>query len=467
MRKLNSKTTLRLTLGSLALAILGSFSSIAKADVWLLKNGRYLEGSQLASDEESITIEAMQDGLRVTIRVLRSDLVSHVPTADGKAGASGSAASSSKLQSQESSAIKSCKKLVIALDASSSMSLGDRFAQALQKVKALIDACPDGARIELLSFGDKVTSVIGGLEKNARFNERLPKILAELKPDSKDGTNLQEALERAIRRRGELTYLVSDGAVTRGAEGAALIRHVEDVCRKHRITTRLGLVWIRSEERALAGVEDLSRIGTCLETLGKSGLGLETVAASPSLDLSASADAPRIEILQPKSGTPIPAIQLGMRQVLPQVRVRVTDPSLREGPWSIAEYGIGLRLEAQIESKEGQVLGTRYAVPLYREGLVLSGTKLLSLVGPVDSRAGRESASEICIPASFSGGNLLLTYTRGAERFTQRIALNGEEVVTAIPLQPVPVGAAPSTPVAPRAPRMAPPRPGRAMGAGD
>jgi hypothetical protein len=93
-----------------------------------------------------------------------------------------------------------------------------------------------------------------------------------------------------------------------------------------------------------------------------------------------------------------------MRQVLPQVRVRVTDPSLREGPWSIAEYGIGLRLEAQIESKEGQVLGTRYLVPLYREGLVLSGTKLLSLVGPwtlgPDARARAKSAFLPASPAA-------------------------------------------------------------------
>lgn len=372
----------------------------ARADVVVLGDGTRLDGKVVAMDDLTIVLEVPLGATTARMTIARDDLRSlqfgdaapAAAPAPAPAPVPAPATAERPAPRDPTAAREGGERVLFAVDASGSMAIGRRWAQACREVLTRARALPEDARFGVLFFHEVVDQPwTGFIRRNDSSLNRLEHALERKRPDLRAGTDLTHALSEALQREPTRVVLLTDGVPTRNQE--------------HLLATFQGIARAAKDERAVivdtiavqdgsyvpAGVENFVAATGVLQRLSAEGKG-----AFAALERAEEAPAP---VFLPTDGAlPPPArVQIAgvesnnviVPRVLrpyPKFRVRAWDPTMARS-LHVSEYA-GVSWYEVVTKRGDHVIertGRRELVP-EGDGEHLRGELYVQVVGSEDAR---------------------------------------------------------------------------------
>ena len=323
-------------------------------------------------------------------------------------------------------------RVLFLIDASSSMKLGDRFAEAQELVIELQAKLHPSSRFDLVLVHTTNQELYEACKTaTPKRIERSQEWLQEASPSPTTASPIAEAIKHALRRKPDKIVLISDGVVTPGLRRSELGR-LEKLVRKAKSKTHIDCYAVQSGSYAPAPeVEDLAAGLTFLQALASWSEGSFAVTSAPSpaprLPV-AKAEPPEVKLLQFRDDRVLPP-QVPMGQIF---RVRIDDPSLADMGWvEVPEYGSPVSLVVSVvDPASGIEIDRSPVIGLRREGGCLTAARAVELFP-----AARElpKGARRALPLRARPGDLVIAnYARGQERAKAQAWIEKEEGVIVV-----------------------------------
>lgn len=216
MRKLSLAFTPVLAALALALA-----AAPASADVITLRSGVLIEGKLVEQRAGEIVFEHRIHGASVRSTFAKADVVSVELTFPRTVAADGAPPTSARYPELRDGG----EKVAIVVDRSGSMSIGDRFATAVDEVDRILAEMPAETSFAVYTFDRKPAMLTGGelLRPTEAARAQVRSKLGALGCNITGFTDVALGLSTAINLRPDAIYLLSDGVPTAGEQDAAKI----------------------------------------------------------------------------------------------------------------------------------------------------------------------------------------------------------------------------------------------------
>ena len=205
----------------LALA-LAAFVTPALADMLTLHGGAQLEGKVVEQRGDEIVFEHVVGGAHVRSVFSRGDIEKF----EVDLGTRAAAASVAGVTSSRFPELKDVKRrFAIVLDRSGSMSIGDRYATALDEIDKLLAAAPDGVGVSVYAFDRRPLPVTDTSfwKLDDATRKKLHDKLEGLGVNRLGYTDLVAGLAPALAAEPEAIFLFSDGVPTIGEPSASAV----------------------------------------------------------------------------------------------------------------------------------------------------------------------------------------------------------------------------------------------------
>jgi hypothetical protein len=198
-----------------AATLVGALSGarLASADILTLHGGATLEGKVVEQGANDIVFEHEIGGQKVRSTFPRStvDKIEITAGLGSQAAPAGGAPATRYPEAQNYS-----KRVGIVIDRSGSMSIGDRWAQELDEVDAILAALPDSTEVALWVFDKKPTALFPDHPKAAAARKTVRPKLEAMGFNLEGYTDIVAALVPALHASCEAVYLLTDGFPTQG-----------------------------------------------------------------------------------------------------------------------------------------------------------------------------------------------------------------------------------------------------------
>lgn len=292
---------------------------------------------------------------------------------------------------------KSLKRVVIALDRSGSMSIGDRFPVALDQVDKVVGALPKTSKMNVILFDTAPVFLFkdGFIEPRSRLATSVRDYVKKAGGVQPGGfTDISAALKAALGGQGvrpDAIYLVSDGVPTRGElETDKLLAAVKALASSPRAVP-IHVLAVRGEAAA-AENDDGAR--AVLEGIAKVTGGkyreVELPKRASALALKpakSSSDQDDVDFRLVSGGAAVEKEVKSSEVTFPHFTVEIDDAYFRRGD-AIFEYAAPV-LDVRTRLENGSVFDEQTDVQLeYRGKGVFASVRSLKFVRPMDERQG-------------------------------------------------------------------------------
>jgi hypothetical protein len=344
----------------------------ARADRLEMKDGRTLSGRILGQDADSITFGIRRNGRLVVERIERAAVRLVVPEVERPVAESGAAGK------PKASTKKIARRVVLLVDLSGSMTLGDRLAEAKRSMKARLKTFDFDTRLSSSGFSSRFRPVLQGY-RNVTEESRagLESAIDKLEALPGESSNFEAALRGAMRLGPHEIHLYSDGVqrYQPGLKTAGLLKKLLVILKD----TKVHVDMFVSGELPYFGGEPRAEARALMGSLAERSGGTARLS-DPVTEGSQQAVGARLVVL--RGDTPVERVEVGERY-----RLRIEIEGLDASNVCL-EYLTGLPLLLRSVGKDGRDIVRRLDLPLtLREGRVES-LEAFKLVREGDSYAG-------------------------------------------------------------------------------
>lgn len=419
----------------------------AAADVLLLKDGTYLEGSVVKETKTEVTVRT-GGAVKRTVTVQKADIKRRVgggataaPKAHGNTTARKEAPGSFNPRKVEG-------KILFLLDVSGSMAIGERYPLAERELRRMVKDLPENVKFNVALFHSKSALLFG--KEYLPASERVKKRLAKyLKNRMRKGiprdryTDLHQVLKLALAGHiaTKTIVLFTDGIATTGLRSPeavlASVKQMRGRIQDKKIKPRLFVRGVMVGAMNRKSAEDKRAARTFLSLLAtQNGGGFAEVTGRIKLKAPllkhVKKRSPEIIVQMYKSRSKIKSIRLAAKGFYPAFHLKVVDPMLAHGDFQIREYPAQLKVWVESWDRGGELqVDSPTEIPIRRtgrQGTILLSTKYLRVTGPVDNQEdhGSHVDKRVYLKA-FTGGYLKIKYEREGRIFQKVVKISSTD----------------------------------------